>query len=374
MVQTGGSSSSGGDKTLQLHLLSLTTVWTDPQDAIKVMGNSASSDKMMEKHVNGDEVIPFKPSQRFHKRWLQDQESAKVLGMTHSQYYSARYQAESIIKATGSESDHLYGNQYDPNLEIIEDLVLLPHHNDQWCDTCPKSHIIGKISDYRQKTLHDAVRELNWNKIRNKQRQEVTSDSREPCSSLDLMNNLDKPQVRKVYVELLRAIKSAIQLDHHEFDSIQVNLNEEMLSHQDKLNQGPSLCFTVGYYSGGELVIDEPSGRQMHNIKGRILRYSGHHPHHVNQIRPMSPETSNELPMERFNFVLYKRKTDAPQPSAPITSIHLQLETSFDPEETDGVIEQAELSDLRSIPEDQRPAMMDAIIKEINSYLWARSH
>ena len=62
----------------------------------------------------------------------------------------------------------------------------------------------------------------------------------------------------------------------------------------------------------------------------------------------------------------FYRETDAPKPSAPSTPIHLQLETSFDPEETDVVIEQAELRDLRSIPEDQRPAMMDAIIKEIN--------
>jgi len=44
--------------------------------------------------------------------------------MTYAQYYAAKYQAESLIFATGNGSKHLYANQYDPNLEQIKDLVL----------------------------------------------------------------------------------------------------------------------------------------------------------------------------------------------------------------------------------------------------------
>mmetsp|Transcript_32387 Transcript_32387/g.97483 ORF Transcript_32387/g.97483 Transcript_32387/m.97483 type:complete len:148 (+) Transcript_32387:94-537(+) len=61
---------SSGEKTLQLNLLSLNVPWTDPQDAIKVMGNSATSQDMVEKHVNNSDPMPCKPSRRFYKRLL----------------------------------------------------------------------------------------------------------------------------------------------------------------------------------------------------------------------------------------------------------------------------------------------------------------
>mmetsp|Transcript_27260 Transcript_27260/g.84034 ORF Transcript_27260/g.84034 Transcript_27260/m.84034 type:complete len:94 (-) Transcript_27260:45-326(-) len=90
-----------------------------------------------------------------------------------------------------------------------------------------------------------------------------------------------------------------------------------MPPHQDTLNQG--LCLAVGNYSGGELVIDEPSGRKMHNIKGRLLRYNGH------QASQPNPSTdSSGKPAERFSFVLYTRKKQTPKPSQPITPVHLQ--------------------------------------------------
>ena len=161
------------------------------------------------------------------------------------------------------------------------------------------------------------------------------------------------------------AIRSTTPFNHDEFDSIQVNFNEAMPPHKDKLNRGPSLCLAVGNFSGGELVIDEPSGRKLHNIKGRLLRYNGHHTHSVN---PFYPGPSGN-PAERFSFVLYKRKSDHLKPNTPINSICLQLETALDAKGTEVVIEEAELADLRKIAEDQRPKMMDAILKEVHGLI-----
>mmetsp|Transcript_16918 Transcript_16918/g.51323 ORF Transcript_16918/g.51323 Transcript_16918/m.51323 type:complete len:95 (-) Transcript_16918:2228-2512(-) len=73
----------------------------------------------------------------------------------------------------------------------------------------------------------------------------------------------------------MRAINSTTQIND-EIDSIQVNFNQGMPPSKNKLNQGPSLCLAVGTYSGGELTIDEPDGRKMHNIHGKILRYNIH--------------------------------------------------------------------------------------------------
>mmetsp|Transcript_31437 Transcript_31437/g.97267 ORF Transcript_31437/g.97267 Transcript_31437/m.97267 type:complete len:509 (+) Transcript_31437:5276-6802(+) len=221
------------------------------------------------------------------------------------------------------------------------------------------------LSSFRHDGLYDAVRSLNWDKIKNSRRRDVISNDQGYCSSFDLMNYCHKPKFKKVYDKLIMAIRSTTPFNHDEFDSIQVNFNEAMPPHKDKLNRGPSLCLAVGNFSGGELVIDEPSGRKLHNIKGRLLRYNGHHTHSVN---PFYPGPSGN-PAERFSFVLYKRKSDHLKPNTPINSVCLQLETVLDAKGTEVVIEEAELADLRKIAEDQRPKMMDAILKEVHGLI-----
>ena len=61
--------------------------------------------------------------------YLKDRENAELLGMTHPQYMAMKYQAESLIHATGDESDHSYGNLYDPS-EYLKDYCALAMHRE----------------------------------------------------------------------------------------------------------------------------------------------------------------------------------------------------------------------------------------------------
>ena len=63
--------------------------------------------------------------------YLKDRENAELLGMTHPQYMAVKYQAESLIHATEDESDHSYGNLYDPS-EYLKDYCALAMHRETW--------------------------------------------------------------------------------------------------------------------------------------------------------------------------------------------------------------------------------------------------
>ena len=133
--------------------------------------------------------------------------------MTYAQYYATKYQAESLIFATGNGSKHLYANQYDPNLEQIKDLVLLSQHCDKWCEHSPGSSTEGEISAHRHDELHKAVRSIDWDKIKNTRRTDVINDGEEHCRSLDLMKHLKDPKFKKAYDKLITLIHSSTK--HH---------------------------------------------------------------------------------------------------------------------------------------------------------------
>merc|ERR1712138_391732 len=94
-------------------------------------------------------------------------------------------------------------------------------------------------------------------KVRNTTRKNVIQPGKKFCRSFDLINYIDKsPEFRELYDQIIKTLKSRLpNFDLFDFDSITVNYNEPMPLHKDTLNKGPSLCFAVGNYRGGELRI-----------------------------------------------------------------------------------------------------------------------
>ena len=82
-------------------------------------------------------------------------------------------------------------------------------------------------------------------------------------------------------------------------DSITVNHNIKTKMHVDGINIGPSLCFAVGDYQGGELVIQEKDGIVVRDVHARVLLYDGQTEHAVAKC---VPEVG-----ERISFIVYRR-------------------------------------------------------------------
>ena len=131
-----------------------------------------------------------------------------------------------------------------------------------------------------------------------------------------------------------------------------------MSLHRDELNEGLSLCFAVGNYSGGELVLCTSKGDVKHNIRGRILEYDGLIPHYVDRIYP-----HGDMPMERFSFVVYQRKIN--KRSTPIDEIELEIHWVEPASGQTIKITSEKLLDMKGIPEEQKPGMIEAAYKEI---------
>ena len=102
--------------------------------------------------------------------YLKDGENAELLGMTHPQYMAVKYQAESLIHATGDESDHSYGNLYDPS-EYLKDCCALAMHRETWDEDLmlrsskDYSKIVTQISLKRQ-DLVELTRQIPWPEIK----------------------------------------------------------------------------------------------------------------------------------------------------------------------------------------------------------------
>ena len=94
-------SSGGENSSLELHYYSIQAPWVDPQEAIRI-GIHGSCNALINQHLHDKDPSFTEPSQAFLKQWLQDKDAAYTLGMTHTQYNSAKYQPESLIKSDGS--------------------------------------------------------------------------------------------------------------------------------------------------------------------------------------------------------------------------------------------------------------------------------
>ena len=92
------------------------------------------------------------------------------LGMTHPQYMAMKYQAESLIHATGDESDHSYGNLYDPSEYLKDYCALAMHRETRDEDLMLRSSkdytkIVTQISLKRQ-DLVELTRQIPWPEIK----------------------------------------------------------------------------------------------------------------------------------------------------------------------------------------------------------------
>jgi len=91
----------------------------------------------------------------------------------------------------------------------------------------------------------------------------------------------------------------------HKWSSIQLNHNVTCTPHKDKHNNGKSIIFAVGDYTGSKLIIEMASGRQppdeevcvvTHNIHNTIVSFEGSQHIHWN-----SPLLSGN----KYSFVFY---------------------------------------------------------------------
>ena len=102
--------------------------------------------------------------------YLKDRENAELLGMTHPQYMAVKYQAKSLIHATGDESDHSYGNLYDPSEYLKDYCALAMHRETRDEDLMLRSSkdytkIVTQISLKRQ-DLVELTRQIPWPEIK----------------------------------------------------------------------------------------------------------------------------------------------------------------------------------------------------------------
>ena len=92
-----------------------------------------------------------------------------------------------------------------------------------------------------------------------------------------------------------------------------------------------------------------------YNTKGNILKYNGRIDHDVAPIGQHS-----NFPIERYSFIIYRRLPRQFPNCNTATSLWLN---EIDPNGI--VVKEEELVDLKKIPPAQRPAMLEAIMKEI---------
>jgi hypothetical protein len=347
-------SSGGDDSTAELHLLSLHTPWIDPQETIQLHGNLSSSNDLMHHHLYSKDPKFFQLSQKLHKQWLTDKSSAATLGMTPAQYYSARYQAESIINCDGMSTNHLHGNQTNPEIDEIKDLQFLSMNADQWSYNNQPARVIAKISTEDQASILRAVRKLDWNGLK---------DANKPGDNkyFDLRNHFHNSEHERLYNKIIGMLDNTIEWDRNRFNSIHVSHNSPPPS-----TTGHSLCFSLGNYSGGDLRVDDlsPPARKRFNTCGTLVKYNGKQKYSA--IHAITPGSAPEC----YYFTIHHTVANVFPPCAEIDSIHMQLlmQMSIDPEDIE--VEQAELVDLRKIKDPaERSRMMDAIIKEINGLI-----
>jgi len=315
----------------------------------------------------GSEALSEKEEQELVRLHTKVETEAMLLHLTGPQYLAIRYQAESILHASDKETDHLYGNMYDPN-ESLHDYMLLMANADKWCDSYVRkdntADILCEIPEDQQQTLINAARRIRWDKVKNRRRKNVMQDDR-PLQSFDLLHNVSHG---KEYSELHRTLiaicrKNIKGFDPNDYNSIQVNRSEFMPIHKDKPNEGSSLTIAVGNYSGGELIISTKDARTLYDIKGKFLKFNGLSDHEVAPFAGIGGE-----PAERYSFVFYKCEAK-PLPETPaIESIHLAMTWESPPklnEKPKIMIEPKRLIDLQKIPLEERPAMIKAIYKEV---------
>jgi hypothetical protein len=82
----------------------------------------------------------------------------------------------------------------------------------------------------------------------------------------------------------------------HKWTSIQLNHNVTCPPHKDKHNNGPSIIFAIGDYTGSELIIANDDGEVSHNIQNNIVSFDGSKYTHWN-----SPLLSGD----KYSFVFY---------------------------------------------------------------------
>ena len=207
----------------------------------------------------GSEALSEKEEQELIRLHTKIETEAMLLHLTGPQYLAIRYQAESILHASDKESDHLYGNMYDPN-ESLHDYMLLMVNADKWCDSYVRkdntADTLCQIPEDQQQTLINAARKIRWNEVKNRRRKNVMQDDR-PLQSFDLLHNVSRGSEYSELHRTLMAIcrKNIKGFDPNDYNSIQVNRSEFMPIHKDKPNEGSSLTIAVGNYSGGELII-----------------------------------------------------------------------------------------------------------------------
>ena len=202
--------------------------------------------------------------------YLKDRENAELLGMTHPQYMAVKYQAESLIHATGDESDHSYGNLYDPS-EYLKDYCALAMHRETWDEDLmlrsskDYSKIVTQISLKRQ-DLVELTRQIPWPEIKNAGRINFMKPGQKSCKSFELCSHRNKHAFRPLYDRILRIMRKAEDFRPGDFNAITVNFNEQGQLHVDSNNEGESYGFAVGnYQKGGRIVQSKDDKVKLYN-------------------------------------------------------------------------------------------------------------
>ena len=202
--------------------------------------------------------------------YLKDRENAELLGMTHPQYMAVKYQAESLIHAPGDESDHSYGNLYDPS-EYLKDYCALAMHRETWDEDLmlrsskDYSKIVTQISLKRQ-DLVELTRQIPWPEIKNADRINFMKPGQKSCKSFELCSHRNKHAFRPLYDRILRIMRKAEDFRPGDFNAITVNFNEQGQLHLDSNNEGESYGFAVGnYQKGGRIVQSRDDKVKLYN-------------------------------------------------------------------------------------------------------------
>ena len=98
------------------------------------------------------------------------------------------------------------------------------------------------------------------------------------------------------YPEVFSYLQELIQKEHPEFEytSITLNYNLQCQPHNDKNNKGPSMIIGLGFYEGGELVIEGIN----YDIKNKVLIFNGAEKEHW----------TNPFTGDRYSVVYYSVK------------------------------------------------------------------
>lgn len=141
---------------------------------------------------------------------------------------AVKYQAESLIHATGDESDHLYGNLYDPS-EYLKDYCALAMHRETWDEDLmlrsskDYSKIVTQISLKRQ-DLVELTRQIPWPEINNAGQINFMKPGQKSCKSFELCSHRNKHAFRPLYDRILRIMRKAEDFRPGDFNAITVNL------------------------------------------------------------------------------------------------------------------------------------------------------